>query len=889
MHISKQEQRAKVVAYRKKRQWLARELSTPGLWARTRRRFFFHQAQLSTVPALINSTLRRSRTEILARRVVLPLHRRIPSVMQAFLSDIRYNYPNRRATEFVTNWTRRRFAQNDQFLRHYAPVTAQSPVAARQLVQRRLGGRFSVGTLRAVTQLRRPEYRSVAVHYKTKNVIPTGAFVLNSRVSRRIRRIRRPLRQLARINRRAIAASRRFMRRFTKSSVGRFCVNPNSWDSMQGVAVGPSFYKTRWLRRLKLAENFDATRGRPTGWSAYQRRRLKKLSLSEVIYENAFRAAGTLPKKHGLLYTSHRLRRLIRACKKAEKYKKKFLSPLLSRRRFRWYALRAPAIVRKWRFQRKQSAEFVSYSKAFPRSTTRAVTAQSALFNLKGGEPITRAAIRLRVCTRLSRQKVRLFDRYRTVLWNRLTLRWMKRYRIGRYWLKNTSLWMRDPWIASIVSLNKIKPDKFGGELQNVEQQVGEYVAPVDSRGKDILASEGDLEREELSVRPQPRDMEAERIAKARAQGTPLLPIAHHRLAISNLARKKPIPALWLANHECKVAVAAAEKERNWSKEERVAAEAERIKNYWAHKEACVLARHQGRTPPKQREVRAPLKYPANYWLPHLIWKDVQRRIRRFEWRESDEVFFRPGFRNAFSLHPKERRQAPWLQPLLYNRSTYSTRLHEFRRWQFPREQKKYKWLQRVRKSLAPCRKVRYFKWRRWPQLRRYNQKLFYSLFNLPDRRAASRHFRKLNKRSAPVVSNFIRAQKGLGTRLDVTLMHLGVAPSIYWARTVAPFGLLRVNGVRLYRADDQLHPGDMITLEWSRIHRFQHYFRPLLNAREAFKRPDHLSTGAYPTNFEYHCGTRTLVYRHAPEEADLRTSNRLQGNLFRWFKLDSV
>jgi hypothetical protein len=69
----------------------------------------------------------------------------------------------------------------------------------------------------------------------------------------------------------------------------------------------------------------------------------------------------------------------------------------------------------------------------------------------------------------------------------------------------------------------------------------------------------------------------------------------------------------------------------------------------------------------------------------------VQREVRRFEWRESDEVFFRSGFRNAFSLHPREHRLTPWLQPLIYNRATYNTRLHEFRRRQFPHEQKKYK------------------------------------------------------------------------------------------------------------------------------------------------------------------------------------------------------
>ena len=110
----------------------------------------------------------------------------------------------------------------------------------------------------------------------------------------------------------------------------------------------------------------------------------------------------------------------------------------------------------------------------------------------------------------------------------------------------------------------------------------------------------------------------------------------------------------------------------------------------------------------------------------------------------------------------------------------------------------------------------------------------------------------------------------------------MGVAPSIYWARTVARFGLLRVNGKILCRADDQLHPGDLIQPEWNRIRRFQHYFQPLLRARENFQRPDRLSTGAYPTSFEYHRGTRAMFYRHAPEEADLRRSSRLQGTLFR-------
>jgi len=35
-------------------------------------------------------------------------------------------------------------------------------------------------------------------------------------------------------------------------------------------------------------------------------------------------------------------------------------------------------------------------------------------------------------------------------------------------------------------------------------------------------------------------------------------------------------------------------------------------------------------------------------------------------------------------------------------------------------------------------------------------------------------------------------------------------------------------------------------------------------------------STGFYPTNFEYHAGSRTIMYKHAPDEMDIRQSNRI-------------
>lgn len=49
----------------------------------------------------------------------------------------------------------------------------------------------------------------------------------------------------------------------------------------------------------------------------------------------------------------------------------------------------------------------------------------------------------------------------------------------------------------------------------------------------------------------------------------------------------------------------------------------------------------------------------------------------------------------------------------MYTRATFSTRLTEFRRRVFPREQKKFKWLQRYRKAFVRTRGMKYLKWRR--------------------------------------------------------------------------------------------------------------------------------------------------------------------------------
>jgi len=56
----------------------------------------------------------------------------------------------------------------------------------------------------------------------------------------------------------------------------------------------------------------------------------------------------------------------------------------------------------------------------------------------------------------------------------------------------------------------------------------------------------------------------------------------------------------------------------------------------------------------------------------------------------------------------------------------------------------------------------------------------------------------------------------------------------------------------------------------------------PQLRARLAKLRMSKQSTSFYPTNMEYHRGTRAIVYKHAPDESDLRRSSRIRATYLR-------
>lgn len=157
------------------------------------------------------------------------------------------------------------------------------------------------------------------------------------------------------------------------------------------------------------------------------------------------------------------------------------------------------------------------------------------------------------------------------------------------------------------------------------------------------------------------------------------------------------------------------------------------------------------------------------------------------------------------------------------------------------------------------------------------------------DRSAARRHFKRLNGKSRPPISAFVTLGERLTSRLDVTCLLMKFAPTIYWARIVCTFGLLKVNGVTIYDPAYRLQPTDVIRMNRGTIDRFQHYFKPYTGWRQARRRRNTRSTAGYPRNMEYSRATGALVYKHAPDESDLRKYGRIRAVYLRWFKLDSA
>jgi len=294
------------------------------------------------------------------------------------------------------------------------------------------------------------------------------------------------------------------------------------------------------------------------------------------------------------------------------------------------------------------------------------------------------------------------------------------------------------------------------------------------------------------------------------------------------------------------------------------------------------------------------IKYKMNKkkwkFIPYQIFKQTRSRIRAIEWKEPDRHFFRAGWRNAFRFGPSGAR---WLEALMYRRSVYSTRRGTYRRYQYPREQKRLKWLQFFRRAvLNPSVETTYIKRRRWTRLRTANQRLQRSLFNLKNSSSARRFVRNKSKKTARNQSGFEHCLTGLGNRLDVTLLLLNIAPSPFWARELAPMGLLRINGKVIRAADHRLNPGDIIQWEWARIAHFKRYFQPASSDRVQRikthkgqpkpKKRGLTGSALIPLNFRYQHALRTAVYERLPRPEDLPPGNRLAPILLKWFWADS-
>ena len=278
--------------------------------------------------------------------------------------------------------------------------------------------------------------------------------------------------------------------------------------------------------------------------------------------------------------------------------------------------------------------------------------------------------------------------------------------------------------------------------------------------------------------------------------------------------------------------------------------------------------------------------YEGEHVLPDELFKLARIRLRKLDWRESDELFFRDGLRHAFTFHPRERSSTRWLEPLLLRRSLYNQRRGEYRRYQFPREQKNRKWLQKLRKLMfrnPPSRM--YIKGRRWPLLRMYSQRLHRSAFHIRNSKAALKRFRKATRRKA-AQTGFEKLMVGFGDRLDVNLMLLNIAPTTFWAREMSPMGLLSVNGKVIRDAAFRFRPGDFVEWAWEKIKQVRIHFK---SPFKRFNRTTLLQDTSlqFPGNFEYSPKLRAAHYLRLPRPEDLAEAGRVNECLFRWFRLD--
>ncbi len=166
-----------------------------------------------------------------------------------------------------------------------------------------------------------------------------------------------------------------------------------------------------------------------------------------------------------------------------------------------------------------------------------------------------------------------------------------------------------------------------------------------------------------------------------------------------------------------------------------------------------------------------------------------------------------------------------------------------------------------------------------------YNQRLFRSFFALRNSKAALKHFRKLRRRN-PATSGFAKLLTGRGNRLDVILVLINIAPTLFWARTIAQRGILRVNGAVIrdpgYRVPDCVY----LNKDDAKINELLKYFKSPLARFDSPKAK--YRSASLPKNFEYYSQIKTIWYKGLPKPEHIRTGSRIPSFLFRMFEQDS-
>ncbi len=151
-----------------------------------------------------------------------------------------------------------------------------------------------------------------------------------------------------------------------------------------------------------------------------------------------------------------------------------------------------------------------------------------------------------------------------------------------------------------------LRPDRLGGELRSRPQKVGEYVAEVDAKGRDIRRKDAPKERHKFQqkILPSVKEMEIKKTNRVLKRG-PVIDriVTRHRLGITREARRKPVPTLRLANYEYRDVIREHKENKAKSAKQKEEEEALRVKAYWVRKAKKL---------PPVRPRRLPLKHPAN-------------------------------------------------------------------------------------------------------------------------------------------------------------------------------------------------------------------------------------------------------------------------------------